>query len=47
LKDAIRKDKKRYGDSIKFVLLPRIGECVIQDVKLSQLEAAVESIFEK
>jgi 3-dehydroquinate synthase len=47
LKDAIRKDKKRYGDSIKFVLLPCIGECVIQDVELSQLEAAVESIYSK
>ncbi len=47
IKDAIRKDKKRYGDSVKFALLPCIGGCVIQDVKLSQLETAVESIFRK
>jgi len=47
LKDAIRKDKKRYGDNIKFVLLERIGECVIQDVSLTQLEAAIESIYTK
>jgi 3-dehydroquinate synthase len=45
LKNAIRKDKKRYGDSIKFVLLERIGQCVIQDVSLTQLEAAIESIY--
>jgi len=45
--DAIRKDKKRYNDSIKFALLTRIGDCVIQDVKLNQLETAIESIFRK
>ena len=45
IKDAIRKDKKRYGDSIKFALLTRVGDCVIQDVKLNQLETAIESIY--
>lgn len=47
LKDAMRKDKKRYGDSIKFVLLTCIGKSVIQNVSLTQLEAAIESIYRK
>jgi 3-dehydroquinate synthase len=47
LQDAIRKDKKRYGDSIKFVLLERIGQCIVQDVGLPLLEAAIESIYSK
>ena len=42
--DAMRKDKKRYGDSIKFVLLKEIGNAIVQDVSLLDLEIVVESV---
>jgi len=42
--NAIRKDKKRYGDSIKFVLLEEIGKAIVQDVNLKELETALESL---
>ncbi len=42
--DAMRKDKKRYGDKIKFVLLEEIGTAIIQDVSLNELETVVESL---
>ena len=45
IKDAIRKDKKRYGDSIKFVLISDIGKSFIQDVTLKELEAAVDELY--
>ena len=45
IKDALRKDKKRYGDSIKFVLLEKIGRCVIKDVSLLDLEAVVDELY--
>ena len=44
IKDAIRKDKKRYGDSIKFVLISDIGKSFIQDVTLKELEAVVDEL---
>lgn len=45
IKDALRKDKKRYGDSIKFVLLEKIGRCFIKDVSLPDLEAVVDELY--
>jgi 3-dehydroquinate synthase len=45
IKDSIRKDKKRYGDSIKFVLINDIGTCCIQDVGLDKLEAVIDELF--
>ncbi len=42
--DAMRKDKKRYGDSVKFVLLEKIGKAIIQDVSLKELETVVEDL---
>jgi 3-dehydroquinate synthase len=36
--DSLVKDKKRYGDKIKFVLLKNIGEPVIQDIEIKELE---------
>jgi 3-dehydroquinate synthase len=45
LKDAIRKDKKRYGDSIKFVLLEEIGRSCIKDVHLQELEAVIDDLY--
>lgn len=41
---ALRKDKKRYGEHIKFVLLETIGKAVIQEVSLQQLEEVVEEL---
>jgi len=45
IKDAIRKDKKRYGDSIKFILISEIGTSFIRDVTLKELEAAVDDLY--
>ena len=45
IKDAIRKDKKRYGDSIKFVLISDVGKSFIQDVTLKELETAVDELY--
>jgi 3-dehydroquinate synthase len=36
---AIRMDKKRQGDSIRFVLLSEIGRAVVEEVPLGELEA--------
>lgn len=43
LKQALRKDKKRYGEMIKFVLLNTIGTAIIQDVSINELEHIVEN----
>jgi 3-dehydroquinate synthase len=42
--DAMRKDKKRYGDDIKLVLLKRIGMAKVVDIKIDQLEKVVRKI---
>ena len=44
VKDALKKDKKRYGDRVKFVLLEAIGRAVIEDVSLNELEQVVETL---
>ncbi len=36
--DALGKDKKREGDSIHFILLEDIGQAVIQDIPIEELE---------
>ena len=35
--DAVRKDKKRYGDSIEFVLLDGIGSALTKRIKIDEL----------
>ena len=35
--EAIRKDKKREGDSLKFILLKRIGEAVVNQISMQEL----------
>jgi 3-dehydroquinate synthase len=45
LKNAIRKDKKRYGDSIKVILLEEIGRSSIKDVRLQELEAVIDDLY--
>ena len=44
VREALRKDKKRYGEHIKFVLLEAIGKAVIQEVSLQELEQVVEQL---
>ena len=44
LKDALRKDKKRYGERVKFVLLTEIGAAVIKDVSLQELEGVIDDL---
>lgn len=39
--DAMLKDKKREGDSIKFVLADGLGKALVQDVTLGELEEIV------
>jgi 3-dehydroquinate synthetase len=42
--DAMQKDKKRQGDSIKFVLADGLGKAVVQDVGLDELAEVVERL---
>ncbi len=39
--DALRKDKKRKGDSIHFVLLHGLGNAVVEEISIKELEAMV------
>jgi 3-dehydroquinate synthase len=42
--DAMKKDKKREGDAIHFVLLDGLGKAVVEKIDLAELEAAVHSL---
>jgi 3-dehydroquinate synthase len=42
--DAIRRDKKRIGEGVSFVLLQGIGTAVVEEVPLKELEAVVDQI---
>ncbi|PIE32769.1 3-dehydroquinate synthase [candidate division KSB3 bacterium] len=44
LKTAMRKDKKRYGNAIKFILLTQIGQSTIERVSLKELEMVVDRL---
>ena len=35
---AMRKDKKRAGDSLHFILLNRIGQAVIDEIPIAELQ---------
>jgi 3-dehydroquinate synthase len=39
--EALRMDKKREGECIKFVLLPEIGRAFVDDVPIQELEALI------
>jgi 3-dehydroquinate synthase len=39
--DALKRDKKREGDRIKFVLLNQIGEAVVEDIRIGDLEGVL------
>lgn len=43
--DALRKDKKRKGDSINFVLLHGIGHAVVEEISIKELEGVVNELL--
>jgi 3-dehydroquinate synthase len=43
--DALRRDKKRKGDRIYFVLLHGIGNAVVEEIAINELETAVHEIM--
>ncbi len=43
--EALRKDKKREGESINFVLLHGIGNAVVEEIPIKELEAVVDEII--
>ncbi|MEW6674240.1 MAG: 3-dehydroquinate synthase [Thermodesulfobacteriota bacterium] len=45
LLDALRRDKKRAGDKIHFVLLQDIGRAIVEPIPLDELEALADDIF--
>lgn len=42
--DALRKDKKREGSGIHFVLLKAIGETVIEEISIQELEEVIDDM---
>lgn len=42
--DELRKDKKRYREAIHFVFLQGIGNAVVEEISMRDLESAVEKI---
>ena len=44
--DALRKDKKREGERIHFVLLHGIGNAVVEEIPMKELEAVVHEMME-
>ncbi|WP_373499680.1 3-dehydroquinate synthase [Desulfococcus sp.] len=42
--DALKRDKKREGDRIRFVLLKRIGEAVVEDIRITDLDEALHDL---
>jgi 3-dehydroquinate synthase len=42
--EALRKDKKREGDSINFVLLHGIGRAVVEEISLRELEVVLNQL---
>jgi 3-dehydroquinate synthase len=42
--DAVRRDKKRHGGMVRFVLLRKIGEALIEDIPLPELEQEVMNL---
>jgi 3-dehydroquinate synthase len=42
--DAMKKDKKREGEGIHFVLLNALGEAVIEEISMKELEEAIDDM---
>ena len=47
LMNALKKDKKRKGDRIDFVLLRRLGQAVVEEISLKELEAFTPNFCQK
>jgi len=45
IRDAIKRDKKREGEGIHFVLLKGLGQAVIEEISIQELEGAVDDLF--
>ncbi|MCP4107598.1 MAG: 3-dehydroquinate synthase [Desulfobacteraceae bacterium] len=39
--DALRKDKKREGDSINFVLLKNVGSAIVEEISIKELDDVI------
>lgn len=44
IREAIKKDKKREGKSIHFILLEKIGKPIILDISFEELEAVINDL---
>lgn len=42
--DALKKDKKRKGDKIHFVLLRDIGEAIVEEIRIKELEDVIHDM---
>jgi 3-dehydroquinate synthase len=43
--DAVKKDKKRQGQGIHFVLLKSIGQAVVEELTIEEVEAAIDDMY--
>lgn len=43
--DAVKRDKKRHGEMVRFVLLKKIGVSVIEDMPLRELEEEIRNLY--
>jgi len=43
--DALKKDKKREGDGLHFVLLESVGQAVIEEISFQELEMATHDLY--
>jgi 3-dehydroquinate synthase len=42
--DALKRDKKRAGERIKFVLLKQIGEAMVEEIRITELEGVLHEL---
>lgn len=42
--DAVKRDKKRHGGTVRFVLLRKIGEALLEDIPLLELEEEIRNL---
>lgn len=45
LKEAIRQDKKRQDQGIHFVFLKSIGEAIVEEISIKELEEAIDDLY--
>jgi len=44
IKDAVRMDKKKEGEHIHFILLKKIGECIVEKIPMTVLEGVIDDM---